>query len=62
MITEFEKGIEYDWKLELGPCFSNTLEFKAKAEHASLIVHSVKSTLERPECFKLYCNGELANL
>ena len=62
MITEFEKGVEYDWKLDLGSCFSNALEFKAKADHASLIIPSVKSTLERPECTKLYCNGELANL
>ena len=42
MITEFEKGVEYDWKLELGSYFSNALEFKAKADHASLIIHSVK--------------------
>lgn len=62
MITDFEKGTEYDWKLELGPCFSNALEFKAKVEHASLIVHSVRSTLEKPERTKLYCNGELVEL
>lgn len=62
MITEFEKGVVHDWKLELGSCFGNALEFKAKAEHASLIVHSVRSTLEKPELAKLYCNGELAEL